>query len=180
MKRHGLAIDPGLSTGVVLFSWTDDEPYKRVAAWQLIGGAAGLCEFLETQGFVSSREAGLTRFLDLPIHALVVERFTPQGNTAYSLTEASVEPLRCEGALIGLGVRDQDIAWQRPAAQYFMGGRGEAAKKASREFLKAHGLYLTGKMVGARDADDAISATLHSLAWMRSARHRPTLEALFG
>jgi len=87
---------------------------------------------------------------------------------------ANVEPVRIEGAMTALGFGP---IWQPPAMMYFCGGETKAArKKASQDFLKANDLWLTGKDVGQPDANDAISSTLHALAYFRSIRHIPTLK----
>lgn len=175
----GLAIDPGLSTGVCLFSWGGGELdyFKQEAVWQFPGGAAGLAKFLD---YKKVRLVGGIPMIDnIPLARIVVEKFTPRSNEGFSLTQMSVEPLRGEGVLIGRGF-EPFIDWQEPAMQYFMGGSSlPDRKKRSREFLRHHGLYVTGSMVGQKDADDAISAELHAIAWLRRTRHLPTLVELF-
>lgn len=177
MRKYGLSIDPGVSTGVCLFSWDDDEPFKQEALWQFGGGAHGLALFLNAKNVeITSHVAW---FGDTPLDRIVVEKFTPRNNSSFGLTQDSVEPLRGEGVLIGRGL-GAFITWQAPAAQYFMGGADlKDRKKRSREFLKLNGLYATGKTVGQKDADDAISAELHAIASMRKMRHMPTLVELF-
>ena len=113
----------------------------------------------------------------------VCEKFTPR----QALTLKSAEPLRIEGALVQMGIvpdyiqGEKNPQWQHPPAQYFCGGQSLAEKKKrSRGFLKKHDLHLTGKMVGCKDADDAISARLHAFAYMRRIKHMPTLRHYFG
>ena len=173
----GLAIDPGMSTGMCLFSFGDDQPFKQERLWQFGGGAAGLAAALNrlavdaNPGLYISGEK---------LDVMVVEKFTPRGGPGFSLTQASAEPLRGEGVLIGRGYESY-IQWGEPSQQYFMGGTDLAdKKKRSREFLKLHGLYTTGSKLGQKDADDAISAELHAIAWLRRRRHMPTLLELFG
>lgn len=176
---YGLAIDPGKSTGVCLFRWDMHGPMTIEEVWQFSRGAQGLADFAEQHG-LRSRLGSMVQFRGQTMSALVVEKFTPRANDGFSLTQDSVESLRGEGVLFGRGIADNQITWQQPAAQYFSGGETlTERKKRSREFLKKNGMYLTGKSVGARDADDAISATLHAVAYMRSAKHLPTLEAMF-
>lgn len=172
----GIAIDPGMSTGICLFDFHRGAPFRQLALWQVSGGAVGLTRWLEKNACQIDAYPTISgEVLDV----VVVEKFTPRGGAGFSLTEASVEPLRCEGVLIGRGF-GQYISWQPPATQYFMGGVDlREKKKRSREFLKLHGIYATGKMVGQADADDAISAELHAIAYLRRARHMPTLEELF-
>ena len=118
----------------------------------------------------------------VPLTRMVVEKFTPRGDGEFNLTQKSVEPLRGEGVLIGRGF-EPFIDWAQPSQQYFMGNSAlplAEKKKLSREFLKLHGLHLTGSMVGQPDADDAISAELHAIAWLRRKRHMPTMVEMFG
>lgn len=181
MRSYGLAIDPGLSTGVCLFSWSGDDAeghFKQEALWQFTGGAAGLARFID-QFELRVTDDGELRMKNQRLTRLVVEKFTPRANEGFSLTLKSVEPLRGEGVLIGRGL-GPFIDWAEPAHQYFMGGTSLAdKKKRSREFLKLHGLHVTGSMIGQKDADDAISAELHAIAWLRRKRHMPTLVELF-
>lgn len=180
--KHALAIDPGLSTGIVMFSWGDDRPFQRVAHWQFGGGAEGLRDWLNEHGIRVNAKRHFTYSAgQMPLEAIVAERFTPKQSGTFNLTEGAVEPLRCEGALIARADRDAYV-WQRPAAQYFMGGGTPAErKKRSRDFLKKHDLHLTGSMIepSQPDADDAISATLHAIAFLRVIKHLPTLERFF-
>jgi hypothetical protein len=180
--HYGVSIDPGLSSGACVFTWGDSSPLKIIKVWQISDGAVGLAEFLDGMGIRVGTGRGMTAKMfigKLALDAMVVEKFTPRVNEGFSHTRASVEPLRGEGVLIGRGF-DGFIQWAEPSQQYFMGGEGlKAKKKSAREFLKLHGMYVTGKDVGRRDADDAISATLHAVSWLRRKRHMPTIEALF-
>jgi len=179
----GLSIDPGMMTGVCLFSWDYDKPFKVEGVWQFDRGAPGLYAWLEQYRVRVSTGRGVRPMMWLgenKLDALVVEKFTPRSGGEFSLTQASSEPLRGEGVLIGRGLETY-INWGQPGQQYFMGGEDLAAKKKrSREFLKLHGFGLTGKDVGQKDANDAISAELHAIAWLRRMRHMPTLLELFG
>lgn len=178
-RSYGLSIDPGMSNGACLFSWgtEQDEFFKQEDLWQFPGGAPGLAQFLDAMevrvlhGHPMIGSTLLTR--------LVVEKFTPRSGGEFALTRKSAEPLRGEGVLIGRGLL-RFIDWGEPSQQYFMGGATlPEKKKRSREFLKLYGLYVTGSMIGQKDADDAISAELHAIAWLRRKRHMPTLVELF-
>lgn len=173
----GLTIDPGISTGICAFEWDDETPFHGLKLWQFRGGAEALHRWLGLHIITSLDRA----YLDgEPLDALIVEKFTPRQNEGFNLTRDSAEPLRGEGVLIGHGLGPFVTSWAEPVAQYFMGGEVlKDRKKRSREFLKANEMHLTGKTVGQPDADDAISATLHSIAWLRRQRHMPTLRALF-
>lgn len=178
----GLTIDPGMSSGACLFSYGDEEPISVLERWQFQGGAAGLKRWMEVNGMELSKGRGMDsymRFGSYRLDALIVEKFTPRPSATFALTQKAVEPLRGEGVLIGNGF-DPFIEWAEPSQQYFMGGASlPEKKKRSREFLKLHDLYVTGKNVSQKDADDAISATLHSVAWLRRKRHMPTMVKLF-
>jgi hypothetical protein len=192
MIYRGLAIDPGMSTGLCEFTWGDDQPFKPTRLLQFSGGAGSLAKVLKhldlgvdddgTLMMTAAEDNKLRNTERHVLNALVVERFTPRSARAgaeFSLTRDSAEPLRCEGVLVGLGVEDH-IEWGEPSMQYFMGGVDlKDRKKRAREFLRENGLYLTGSMMGQKDADDAISAELHAIAWLRRKRHMPTLQALF-
>lgn len=175
-----ITIDPGKSSGVTVGTYSDTEPYKRTHAFQIEGGLVGFVEsfdpayedlwFIQGERF---RASGLT---------VVCEKFTPR----QALSLYAAEPLRVEGYLVGTGVLPDYIPgkknpqWQQPSAQYFPGGKSLAdKKKRARIWRLEHGLHLTGKDVGCTDADDANSATMHALAYMKSIKHTPTLDKYF-
>lgn len=187
LMRYLLSFDCGKSSGITLWSYSDEEPATRIGAWQFGGGAAGLRDWVETR---LVNDPNGVWWWDFPgvdeVYwskvSYVVEKFTPLQGKGFSLTMDAVEPLVCEGVLIGLRVipayeqKTEQDCWQRPASMYFCGGNTKAEKlKRSRAWLKENGLLLTGKDVGCPDADDAISSTLHALAWFRKF-HRPTIE----
>lgn len=176
-----VVIDPGLSSGICVGEYSDTEPFRPYAAYQIEGGLTGFFEhiFFPQRGpWIIEHRTG--SYEDT---VFICEKFTPR----QSLTLKSAEPLRIEGALVQMGVvpdyipGKKNLQWQHPPAQYFCGGQSlTEKKKRSREFLKKHNLHLTGKMVGCKDADDAISARLHAFAFMRRIRHMPTLRHYFG
>lgn len=182
----GLSIDPGMSNGLCLFSWGDRYGFRRVWAKQIDGGAEGLAATLEALALRARHDVdehkGYAMIGGMRISALVVEKFTPRQNDGFALTRDSVEPLRGEGVLLGQGFGPL-IKWAEPSQQYFMGDSRlpkDRKKKLAIQFLKEHALHLTGSEVGQKDANDAISATLHGIAYLRRIRHRPTLLELFG
>lgn len=185
-----LAIDPGLSSGIVLGKFSNTEPFERVAFWQVEGGLAGFLEWADRYWYINTEN--WSRFLisddfDVPAGNLLVvaEKFTPLTNKGFSHTLDSVEPLRIEGAMVALGLMpaefpDAEHRWQRPAQMYFSGGNDKASRlKASRAWLKSHGLLVTGKQVGCKDANDVNSAQLHLFAHLRKIRHLPTIKHYF-
>lgn len=175
-----VVIDPGMSSGICVGEYSDTEPFRPTHAFQIEGGLTGFFNAFDLGDGLHLYIAG-TRFDNYGLE-VVGEKFTPR----QSLTLKSAEPLRIEGALVQMGVLPdyipgkKNLQWQHPPAQYFCGGKTlPEKKKRSREFLKKHDLHLTGKLVGCKDADDAISARLHAFAYMRKIKHLPTLEAYF-
>lgn len=184
-----VVIDPGLSSGICVGEYSDTEPFQPTHAFQIEGGLTGFFRDFKVQ---KDFEYGMNDLWirntcvdmwDRDAVQFVCEKFTPR----QSLTLKSAEPLRIEGALVQMGIvpdyvqGEKNPQWQHPPAQYFCGGQSlTEKKKRSREFLKKHDLHLTGKMVGCKDADDAISARLHAFAFMRRIRHMPTLRYYFG
>lgn len=189
-----ISIDPGLSTGVIVGTYSDEEPFRVTHAFQIEGGVEGFLENTDmTMGdfgeyaTLSIREKHTGTFLYAPLWdedlpgseaVVLVEKFTARGgaNSGFSYTTASLEPLRVEGAILALGINPQ---WVSPAQQYFLGGKSLQEKlKARNAWLKEHaelGYYLTGKSVGQKDADDARSALSHAISWLRRNRHEPTM-----
>ena len=173
MSTHRiLSFDPGLSTGIALGEYSDEKPYTLISAYQIPNGLAGLLQWLHgPYGVLKDRYADILT---------IAEKFQPINHSDYALTTASVEPLRCEGALVALNVMPDfpNPRWRRPAEQYFVGGVDLAdKKKRAYAFLKDNGMYVTGKTVGCPDADDARSAILHGIAYvMKSQKNRATFE----
>lgn len=184
-----LAIDPGLSSGIVLGKFGATEPFERVAFWQVEGGLAGFgkwtneCWTWDSEDFCYALMA--EAYIPENDLLVVAEKFTPLTNKGFSHTLDSVEPLRIEGAMVALGLMpaefpDPEHRWQRPAQMYFSGGTDKASRlKASRAWLKSHGLLVTGKQVGCKDANDVNSAQLHLFAHLRKIRHMPTIKHYF-
>ena len=105
----------------------------------------------------------------------------PYGTQTFmALMSADGRLERIEGVLEYLGVMPPydktEKRWQQPQLQYFCGGKSKIEKRRkSKDWLKEHGLYLTGKYVGCKDAEDVISSQLHAFAYLRGIKHRPTL-----
>lgn len=189
-----VVIDPGISTGIVTGSYTDDTPFEVTGKYQVTGGLMGLRDFLYTSGVVTWElpqfVADQDDFFSLafpPIQTVVVEKFTPRArDDGGGLTLKSVEPLRIEGYLVGEDYLPDFVEgaanpqWRQPGEQYFSGGTDLASrKKASQEWMKERGLWTTGKEVGQPDADDVNSAMRHALGYMRDIMHLPTLKEYF-
>lgn len=186
-----LSVDPGLMTGLVLGEYTDDTTYERLAYWQVSGGLGGFLEWHyqnwdrgEHWLFGIPYEERISADFEIKV---IAEKFVPLSGGGFSHTLKSVEPLRIEGAMVALGMIEDyapdggNANWQRADKQYFCGGKTKAEKrKLSKQFLKDHGLYLTGKDVGQKDAEDYFSSILHAFAYMRKIGHEPTLKHYFG
>lgn len=110
---------------------------------------------------------------------IIAEKFTARGSgNAFSYRTDALEPLRVEGAMIAMGL---DPVWQSPQSMYFMIPSGFKGNKKSlmHKWLKEKGLYVTGKDVGCKNADDARSAIAHAIVYLRNQKHKPTLEKYF-
>ena len=207
-----ISIDPGMSSGVAVGTYSDTEPFQLTHVFQIEGGLGGFVKNVrlieEEYALWSSLHIGRKSFnlwdtlypgcvcgsedddCDCPLDVeeeygdVICEKFTPRPNGKGGLTLASVEPLRIEGHLVGSGIMPDypDKAWRQPSSQYFMcptrGMTLPEKKKAARAWLKENGFYFTGRDVGCKDADDARSATLHALSYLRKF-HRPTQEKYF-
>ncbi|QOC59380.1 RuvC-like resolvase [Microbacterium phage Lifes] len=114
------------------------------------------------------------------ILTVICEKFTARSTSGFSYTTASLEPLRCEGALIDRDIMPDYSAaekrWRDPKYQYLVGGKDKAdKKKRMHSFLKDNGFYRTGRDLGAADADDARSAMAHGIVYIaRELKHKPT------
>ena len=182
---HLLVIDPGKSTGITLGYYDDTTPYERIAYWQIERGLAGFKDWwyarYANDAFNYIKPDTKSEFwIPMSDIILVTEKFTPRQHSGFNLTLDSVEPLRIEGVLEYLGVMPPydktEKRWQQPQLQYFCGGKSKIEKRRkSKDWLKEHGLYLTGKYVGCKDAEDVISSQLHAFAYLRGIKHRPTL-----
>lgn len=115
---------------------------------------------------------------------VVCEKFNARATSGFSYTTASLEALRCEGALIALGLMPDyapdEKRWRSPALQYLVGGKDlRDKKKRQHAFLKGSGFYRTGSMLGSKDADDFRSATSHGLNYLaREVGHKPTWDLI--
>jgi hypothetical protein len=191
VTEYVLSIDPGLSTGVALLSFEEDSPAELVQGWQFGGGIQGLLNWTDAHMVLSAHDPdedydfvaipdwpGWVRF------RLIAEKFTARSTKGFAYTTASLEPLRCEGALIALGLMpDYTVAekrWRDPSLQYFSGGSGKAErKKRQHSFLKDNGFYRTGKDFGTADVDDFRSAAAHGINYVaRELKHRPTFDMI--
>lgn len=108
---------------------------------------------------------------------VIAEKFNARGQgNGFSYTTDSLEALRVEGAIIAKGL---DPIWVQPAQQYFAGGESASSTTNAHRWLKANGLHVTGKDVNCKDANDARSAILHCISYLRRTGHKPTIEKYF-
>lgn len=196
-----ISIDPGVSTGIAIGTYSDTEPYKLTHYFQIPGGVEGFLErfsfrchsdsvFLTVE-WGTPYEAGRDCFAyfqcedydftdpDEDDTTVIVEKFTARGgaNQGFAYRTKDLEPLRIEGAILAMGLKP---TWVSPPQQYFSGGEGKAKKKqAQHKWLKEHGLYVAPKDVGSSDADDVRSAIAHSISYLRRSRHMPTIKHYF-
>lgn len=190
-----ISLDPGLSSGVTIGTYSDTEPYQMTHAFQIEDGLRGLMSIVDLSWnwSVSGRTVGVItisglEFLQEDV-VTICEKFVPRPNPAGGgLALKSAEPMLCEGFLVSSGVmpyydhdpKAKNELWRAPRQQYFPGGKNLAdRKKRARQWRIDHGLHLTGKDVGQKDADDANSAVMHALSWLRE-WHRPTQLEYFG
>lgn len=194
-----LSIDPGKSTGITLWEYGDHVAARRILAWQFGHGLNGVLRWIRdnwesNEDFAcwefnrKYNSIGVLQDRGLVVYPdsmnVIAEKFVPLSGGGFSQTLDSVEPLRIEGALIALGIAldytPGSEVWPRASGQYWMPGKDTKAKrKAQKEWLKEHGLYLIGKDVNAPDAEDAISSTFHAVQWFRK-HHEITRREWFG
>lgn len=151
-----LAIDPGMSTGITLMEYEIGKRPEIKWQWQIERGLVGLKSDFPWE---------------MHIEHAVVERFTPRP-VAFSYSLDELEPLRIEGWLSAM-FHEREITWQDPPQRKLVRTLPE-----TEEFLQAYGYWATGTDVGCKDADDANSATMHALAYIRNQAHRATIDML--
>lgn len=188
MTNYLLSLDTGISTGVSLLSYTQDTVPVLEGAWQFSEGITGLLRWLR-KDYVSydlpinpTLEEWTAAIDDpdwaYPVVTVIAEKFTARATKGFNYRTDSLESLRCEGALIALGLMPdyspKEKRWRDPSLQYLVGGKGAEAKKRQHRFLKESGYYRTGKDFGTPDADDARSAIAHGLAYLAREGHTPT------
>lgn len=180
-----LTVDPGVSTGITLGTYSDTEAYQRIMAWQFTGGLEGFEKWLWRNSYQTTPDHRCFLFGDVDVEVdmrdleIVSEKFTLLSHEYV----ANIEPVRIEGAMQHAGMMPlerSEKVWQDPALMYFAGGDDlPSRKKAAQLWLKDADHWLTGTDVGQPDANDANSATLHAFARMKAIQHIPTLNRYF-
>lgn len=183
MTEYLLSLDPGLTTGIALLSYDDDSAPVLEAAWQFGGGVAGLLDWIKDNNGYPTRDNNTLFFTGWDDDVTTIsEKFTARNTRGFAYTTASLEPLRCEGALIALGLMPdytpKEKRWRDPGLQYLAGGKDKAdKKKRQHKFLKDNGYYRTGKDFGTADADDFRSACAHGINYLiREVKHKPSYQ----
>lgn len=178
-----ISIDPGLSTGIAVGTYSNTEPFKLTHFFQIEGGVEGFLRDLRVRDYLSTEYPRVyvrdVCISDDKVVKAIAEKFNARGgaNSGFSYRTRDLEPLRIEGSMLALGLNPH---WVSPPQQYFAGGEGKAKKKqAQHKWLKEKGLYVTGKMVGCDNADDVRSAIAHAIAFLVRQKHRPTIEHYF-
>lgn len=173
-----ISIDPGKSSGVIVGTYSDTEPFRVTHAFQIEGGVEGFVEFFDPRYSDMWFIGGERLLVNTAETVVLAEKFTARGsaNAGFSYRTEALEPLRVEGAILALGIKP---TWVSPSQQYFMGGESKAEKLKNRNaWFKEHkdlGYYITGKTVGCKDADDTRSALAHCISYLRREKHLPTL-----
>ena len=181
MTDYLLSFDLGISTGVSLLSYTETTVPVLEGAWQFPGGVAGLLGWYEDDFWgpeVPNMAVG-----ELEI---IAEKFTARATKGFSYRTDSLEPLRCEGALIALGLMPDyapdEKRWRAPSLQYLVGGKEAEARKRQHRFLEESGYYRTNKDFPgspAKDkADDFRSSCAHGLNYLAREGHKKTFELI--
>lgn len=147
------SFDFGESTGIALGSFTDNEEYKLLRAWQVPLGLDGFIEWWDE--FTPMARS----------YVMVAEKFVARSGQNF-VPDLTGVPL--EGALAALW--RGEIHWQTPDH------KGKAGLLDA--ILQAHGLWQEppADHEDSRDANDAI---IHALVYLRDNNHLPTLRKYF-
>lgn len=191
-----ISIDAGKSTGIAVGTYSDTDPFKLTHVFQIEGGVEGFIKRVSYRYHSDSffftvehlkREPGDDLFAYFDCHydsvndrddiTVIAEKFNARGKgNGFAYTTDSLEALRVEGAILALGIRP---IWVQPAQQYFAGGDSKSSTTNAHRWLKANGLHITGKDVNCKDANDARSAILHCISYLRRIGHKPTIDFYF-
>jgi hypothetical protein len=165
-----MAIDPGGTTGIAEGYYTDTQPLKFTSIYVATEGIKGFAK--EWRNALDS------------VDDFVVETFVPRANEFI----ANVDGVEVIGLIKGeMYMEEGNISV--PHSWYFQARTEKAALLSAKEsnsetannaWLKGHGLWQTGKMVGWKDGRDANDAIIHALVHMKKIRHIPTLLHYWG
>lgn len=159
---YTIAFDPGEASGITVGYFDDERPWEIVAATIVTGGAEGLRDFLlENHSHLAPEGLRLQDF-----EHVICERFVPDGTPGARLT---VSP-QGEGVVLAL-FPHTEVHWQLRTAKTV----GMKNRPAADERMKQLGVWTAAGDVQHTDGRDANDATLHSIAYMKAIRHRPTI-----
>ena len=161
------SVDPGKATGVAFARITEKEAAEVVYAGIIPGGLDGFIEWLELTDdayYVARTDCAMYhpdeyKRMDYQVN-IVAEVFQSRMNRFVP----DLEPVRIEGVLIDRF--GKQVNWQKAQDKAMVGD----------EFLKNHGLWITGSMVDHEDGRDANDALLHLFAYLMRRKHKPTLD----
>ena len=181
MTDYLLSFDLCISTGVSLLSYTETTVPVLEGAWQFPGGVAGLLGWYEDDFWGPEVSNMAVRELEI-----IAEKFTARPTKGFSYQTDSLEPLRCEGALIAKGLMPdytpKEKRWRDPSLQYLVGGKEAEAKKRQHRFLEESGYYRTNKdfpdSPPKDKADDFRSSCAHALNYLAREGHTPTFNLI--
>jgi hypothetical protein len=162
MKRYLLAIDPGESTGIALGTFSNEDAYELVETWQPRGSAEGFLDWWDSGVLYEAKGDDWDGARD----PIVAEKFVLRSAEKDGRVP-NIEPKRIEGVLLALRL---PVVYQHRWAK--AGVRDQ--------ILKDHGLWQTGKKFDHPDGRDANDAIVHSLAYLKSKTHLPTLRRYWG
>lgn len=161
VKMQILVIDPGMTTGLVLADyWQDEGKLTILGRWAIGDGLDGLLEW----DMGKDVPEGIS-----PVHDVVIFEKFRVGPRTYRRVE--LEPLSMEGmAKVMFGSR---LVMQYNDSMLIGGTGGSPAenKKAADAVLRDMGLWSTGKQVGHKDANDVNAAMKHLVAYLRREGH---------
>jgi hypothetical protein len=168
-----LMFDPGVSTGITYWEWTDKRIAIPVHDWQIYGGTEALDQWIDEHWY-----------LIRSVTHIGSEKFIPRPLPGMSHTLESTYPLVQEGILIAREVMPHypNPRWQPATCQYPVGGdTPEERKRRMDDLMKRAGLWQTGVNAGDSDANDILSARRHMVYLLtRRIRHQPTISWFYG
>lgn len=166
-----MAIDPGRATGIAEGHYSDTEPLTFTDIYVTPDGIEGF--------------APIWRDAMVAVDDFIVETFVPRANEFI----ANVDGVEVIGLIKGAMYIEEADSNVMPHEWHFqartekaalLGAKESNSETANNAWLKDHGLWQTGKMVGWKDGRDANDAIIHALVHMKKIRHVPTLLHYWG
>lgn len=179
--KYTLSIDPGWTWGAVLGQYDDETPWERIEYWQSDGGVDSFIEWFSRiapgrrddpifEIWIGNRYGCVTQ----RAMTVIAEKFVLLPSPGRTPKTRDLEAYPIEGALKAMYT---GTVWQRASCQNLAGGDNPKERRSNTDkILKDYGLWLTGKNVGMKDANDVLSATRHALYYMMfTLKHEPTI-----